>query len=204
MAIEMFDPKMMGADLFCDGLGEGEFGECVLGENGPAMVSDYAWSGEDARRLVLNTAESAGWTPPSANRYFARFNGSSVKAALSSARLISCSRGPNPWSFNHRATASYCSLARPYSPSGTKGAGRVCGKLRAGRCLSFSACSSSQNCSAEHQSLKAPLPTSWNASANAIFSAAPFISRPRCHRCGPMSNRTGRTMFADALAIAVV
>jgi hypothetical protein len=42
MPIELFDPKMVGADLFCDGLGES--GECVLGENGPAMVSDYAGS----------------------------------------------------------------------------------------------------------------------------------------------------------------
>lgn len=60
MAIELFQPKVVGADLFCDGLGE--FGECVLGEDGPAMITDTASTADDARRLVLHAAtEHCGW-----------------------------------------------------------------------------------------------------------------------------------------------
>lgn len=59
MAIELFDPNHVGADLFCDGLGE--LGKCVLGDDGPAMVSDYAATANDARRLVLNAATHCGW-----------------------------------------------------------------------------------------------------------------------------------------------
>jgi hypothetical protein len=58
MAIELFNPNWIGADLFCDGLGE--FGECVLGDDGPAMVTDIA-PPDDVRRLVLYGAESCGW-----------------------------------------------------------------------------------------------------------------------------------------------
>jgi hypothetical protein len=59
MALELFDPKWIGADLFCDGLGE--FGECVLGDDGPDMVTDIAPSETDARRLALCAAERSGW-----------------------------------------------------------------------------------------------------------------------------------------------
>ena len=57
MPIELVET--VGADLFCDGLGE--FGECVLGENGPAMLSDLSWTADDARRLVLHAAEHSNW-----------------------------------------------------------------------------------------------------------------------------------------------
>jgi hypothetical protein len=60
MALEMFDPKWIGADLFCDGLG-GPIGTCVLGDDGPAMISDIAPDAEDARRLALCAAERSGW-----------------------------------------------------------------------------------------------------------------------------------------------
>jgi hypothetical protein len=59
MAIEIFDLNHVGADLFCDGLGE--VGECVLGEDGPAMVSNYASTAEDARALVLHAGTNLGW-----------------------------------------------------------------------------------------------------------------------------------------------
>jgi hypothetical protein len=59
MAIELFNPNHIGADLYCDGLGDS--GDCILGEDGPAMVSDYAGPADDARRMVLYSAESSGW-----------------------------------------------------------------------------------------------------------------------------------------------
>jgi hypothetical protein len=61
MAIELFDPKLIGADLFCDGLGE-IVGKCVLGDDGPAMVTDTAATADEARQLVLHAADDFEWT----------------------------------------------------------------------------------------------------------------------------------------------
>jgi hypothetical protein len=59
MAIELFNPNWVGADLFCDGLGE--YGECVLGDDGPSMITDIAPTADDARRLMLHAADHSGW-----------------------------------------------------------------------------------------------------------------------------------------------
>lgn len=60
MAIELFNPNWVGADLFCDGLGE--YGECVLGDDGPGMITAVESTADDARRMMLYAAEGSGWT----------------------------------------------------------------------------------------------------------------------------------------------
>jgi hypothetical protein len=59
VAIELFDPQHVGVDLFCDGLSELEI--CVLSDDGPAMLSDYAGTVDEASHLVLYAAEHCGW-----------------------------------------------------------------------------------------------------------------------------------------------
>jgi hypothetical protein len=59
VGIELYEPDWIGVDLFCDGIDD--FTMCVLGDDGPGMITNAAPTEEGARQLVLGAAKDLGW-----------------------------------------------------------------------------------------------------------------------------------------------